>query len=136
MYSVDRADIDFNFFSVGVPTLSTVGGHDGYKPHGTKPRCDRTGWTDWMSSKTPTTSDPNDKETLTSLRLKITKPFCDFGQQKSIECRKVGTNEKVPYTGEDVTCSLKHGLLCTATDKPCSDYQVRFYCDCGECSDL
>lgn len=37
-------------------------------------------------------------------------------------------------SGEMVSCTINNGLECLNDNNypvPCSDYQVRYYCDCG-----
>ena len=48
-----------------------------------------------------------------------------------IECRTVGDHKTPKETGHNVECSLENGLICSEIEKPCPDFEIRVYCECG-----
>ncbi|XP_052820011.1 otogelin-like protein [Mya arenaria] len=58
--------------------------------------------------------------------------FCPEGRIKGIEC--VTVDGKASYSnGEVLSCSINNGLECLNDNNfpvPCSDYKIRYYCDC------
>ncbi|XP_052092501.1 mucin-5AC-like [Mytilus californianus] len=94
--------------------------------------CDH-GWTQEMNVDTPDSSNNGDYETIPKLRKKYA--FCDAGNIIAARCYKAGTNITHDHTGEVVTCN-KTGVFCNNWDQmnqstgKCSDYSVRFYCNC------
>ena len=58
--------------------------------------------------------------------------FCPYGKVSSIEC--VTSDGIASYsTGEIIECSLERGLVCLNADNdpiPCSDYKIRYMCEC------
>ncbi|VDI65021.1 Hypothetical predicted protein [Mytilus galloprovincialis] len=86
-----------------------------------------------MNVDTPDSSNNGDYETIPKLRTKYA--FCDAGNIIAARCYKAGTNITHDHTGEVVTCN-KTGVYCNNWDQinqstgKCSDYSVRFYCNC------
>ena len=59
--------------------------------------------------------------------------FCGGGKLTRIECSTVAGIPDI-YTGELLTCSVDRGLDCLIIDNiplPCSDYKVRYSCNCS-----
>ena len=85
-------------------------------------------WTDWINKDTPTTGD-GDHEMLSPAELKA---FCSDGKIKTIEC--VTTSGIASYsTGEIALCTIEGGSVCLTADNapiPCSDYKIRYFCEC------
>ena len=58
--------------------------------------------------------------------------FCPGGRITEVECSTVN-NIPSEATGETVDCNVYSGLTCLFVENapiPCSDYKVRFFCDC------
>lgn len=50
-------------------------------------------------------------------------------------CRTVGTEIQAHVYSPQVTCDLDRGLVCVnalAPEGQCVDFEISFYCDCGE----
>ncbi|XP_070397542.1 SCO-spondin-like [Dermacentor albipictus] len=95
------------------------------------PEC-RQGWSSWINSHP--VDNLGDHETLQSV---VEAGLLDCPRPSSIECREAGT--QVPWNQLGmigVRCDLSSGLLCRSSSQPkgrsCVDFEVRFYCDCGE----
>ena len=60
------------------------------------------------------------------------KAFCSDGKIKTIEC--VTTSGIASYsTGEIALCTIEGGSVCLTADNapiPCSDYKIRYFCEC------
>ena len=87
------------------------------------------GWSQWMNTDSPNTGD-GDMETLTDQQK---QQLCLGGQLVEIDCQTV---DGIPIysSGEIATCELSSGMICNNADNfpiPCSDYQVRYRCECG-----
>ncbi|XP_075729139.1 uncharacterized protein LOC119164825 isoform X2 [Rhipicephalus microplus] len=95
------------------------------------PEC-RQGWSSWINSHT--LDNLGDQESLQSV---IESGLLDCPKPTSIECRETGTRVPWNLLGMiGVRCDLSSGLLCRSSAQPkgrsCVDFEVRFYCDCGE----
>ena len=86
-------------------------------------------WSDWINKDSPTVGD-GDREMLSPAELKA---FCGNGKIKTIEC--VTTTGIASYsTGEIAMCSIEGGSVCLNADNapfPCSDYKIRYFCECA-----
>lgn len=86
------------------------------------------GWTDWFNTRIPDAR--GDYETIQSSR--IFHSFCSNDMINAIECRQVGKKTGLLQNG--VICDLDIGLKCNSeymfNNEVCSDYEVRFFCDC------
>ena len=103
-------------------TLSTTQGP-------TPPPCIGTRWTKWFNRDTPSTGD-GDHESMTPTEMAM---FCAGGRISRIECATVSG---IPdySSGEIVSCSVNNGFECLNANNfpvPCSDYKVRYFCDCN-----
>ena len=70
-----------------------------------------------------------DYEALSSSEL---ADFCIGGKVTAIECVTVDGIQSYS-SGERVTCDANDGLSCRNSDNfpvPCSDYKVRYFCQC------
>ncbi|KAL8604894.1 hypothetical protein ACOMHN_028522 [Nucella lapillus] len=91
------------------------------------------GWSAWINRDHPDIGD-GDMEKITDSELAA---FCSGGGQLvKIECSK---KDGTPYysSGEVVTCDLRQGSVCKNVDNfpiPCSDFMVRYMCDCSHAS--
>ncbi|KAK3611484.1 hypothetical protein CHS0354_039096 [Potamilus streckersoni] len=124
------------------PTLpTTMQHHDMNTPTTRRPKeitslapaiCVASKWSDWINRDTPNSGD-GDVEVMST---KEKNAFCPGGKIASIEC--VTTDEIPLYSsGETATCDIQTGFLCSNNDNapmPCSDYKVRYYCDCSAAS--
>ena len=94
--------------------------------------CSKSFWTPWINKDIPSTGD-GDHEMLTDGEKAA---LCFGGKMSDIQCY---TADGIPSysSGEIVTCDLSGGLVCNNNDNapiPCSDYQVRYFCQCaGKC---
>ncbi|XP_019625453.1 PREDICTED: mucin-5AC-like isoform X5 [Branchiostoma belcheri] len=92
-------------------------------------------WTQWMSVHTPSPNTEGDSETIQELRPYYR--FCDEGMIVDVQCRVTGSGIPADLTGQTVTCDAAVGLTCLNADQTgpfhlCDDYEVRFFCACGE----
>lgn len=110
------------------PTLSgqghTTQGH-GKVP----PLCIQSHWSKWINRDSPSVG-AGDIEAMTSQEMSV---FCAAGRISKIECI---TDTGIPSysTGEIISCTINNGLECLNDNNfpvPCSDYKVRYFCDCG-----
>ena len=86
-------------------------------------------WSNWINKDTPSTGD-GDREMLTPSEL---KQFCGSGKIKAIECETT-TGIASYSTGEIAMCTIEGGSVCLNADNdpmPCSDYKIRYFCECG-----
>ncbi|KAL3831915.1 hypothetical protein ACJMK2_023609 [Sinanodonta woodiana] len=94
--------------------------------------CAASKWSDWINRDTPDSGD-GDVEAMSAQEKNV---FCPGGKVTSIEC--VTTDEIPLYSsGETATCNIQTGFLCNNNDNapmPCSDYKVRYFCDCSAAS--
>ncbi|XP_067648949.1 mucin-5AC-like [Haliotis asinina] len=109
----------------GQPTASPSGVQGG-TPTASVQIC-REGWTGWINSDKPTTGH-GDAETVNGIAgypktcMKVL----------SAECRVAETKADYRSTGQHVNCDSS-GLECiNGEGQQCADYEVRFYCYCGE----
>lgn len=92
--------------------------------------CTESGWSDWYSMTAPEDQRGNDFEILLAHG-----DHCPVENMVDVECRTV--RDKTPWneTDETLLCSADTGLRCLRDDqdyrRPCSDYEMRVYCDCG-----
>ena len=89
-----------------------------------------TGWSSWINQDTPS-SGTGDVEQMTPDQL---TQLCPGGTITNIECQTVDGIEYFS-SGEIVTCTVDQGFSCNNDDNfpiPCSDYQIRYECTCGE----
>ena len=59
--------------------------------------------------------------------------FCANGKIKAIECETT-TGIASYSTGEIAMCTIEGGSVCLNADNtpmPCSDYKIRYYCECN-----
>ena len=89
-----------------------------------------TRWSRWFNRDNPFTGD-GDHEAMTPTEMSI---FCAGGRLSRIECE---TESGIQHysSGEIVSCSINHGFECLNANNapiPCSDYKVRYYCDCND----
>ncbi|KAK7483904.1 hypothetical protein BaRGS_00024788, partial [Batillaria attramentaria] len=90
-------------------------------------RCSKSTWTPWVNRDLPETGG-GDYEKLTKDELSAQ---CIGGVITNIECYSGDT--PAVAMGEVVACSVDEGLVCNNDDNtpvPCSDYKVRYFCDC------
>ena len=108
--------------------LTKPNGNDQYKTTTNAPTPCQDRWTDWINKDSPTVGD-GDREMLSPAELKA---FCGNGKIKTIEC--VTTTGIASYsTGEIAMCSIEGGSVCLNADNnplPCSDYKIRYFCEC------
>lgn len=102
-------------------------GHGG-QPTAAPVTCDKR-WSQWFNRDKPASGDV-EHETMTSAEK---KQFCPGGNVTKIECM---TTDGIPFesAGEIASCHVVSGLTCNNGDNfpiPCSDYQVRYWCDCA-----
>ncbi|XP_071530009.1 uncharacterized protein [Panulirus ornatus] len=99
-------------------------------PHEVSFECGK--WSSWVSESTPSLG--NERELISQLRNKYSK-LCRRPQR--IECRVKGSHMTPGEAGQVVTCDRKRGLEClrSRNTQDCKDYEVRFYCECGEETD-
>ena len=86
-------------------------------------------WSNWINKDTPTTGD-GDREMLTASEL---QQFCGSGKIKAIECETT-TGIASYSTGEIAMCTIEGGSVCLNADNypmPCSDYKIRYLCECN-----
>ncbi|WAR09835.1 CRAM-like protein [Mya arenaria] len=122
----------------GSPT-SKPGGNDGGTPTGHPPgmstnlptahppsKCVEK-WSQWINrDKQP---DGREHEYMNSTEK---NSFCVGGRVSGIECKTID-NIASYSSGEILECSMENGLICedaVNAPMPCSDYQVRYYCEC------
>jgi hypothetical protein len=89
-----------------------------------------TGWSAWINNHHPDTGD-GDYELMTSSELAA---FCPGGTITHVDCMTVDNIEYFS-SGEILTCDANNGLVCNNGDNfpvPCSDYKIRYQCQCGE----
>lgn len=90
----------------------------------------KTGWTSWMNSNYPTFKNSGDFENHKTLRKQ--HEYCQADKIVSIECQPVN-GYMTKATMKDITCDVQKGLICyNQGEKLCLDFEVRFYCECGE----
>ncbi|XP_077495549.1 uncharacterized protein LOC144106577 isoform X2 [Amblyomma americanum] len=99
------------------------------------PEC-RQGWSSWVNSHP--LYELGDHESLQSVR---DAGLLECPTPTSIECREAGTQVPWDQLGlVGVRCDLSSGLVCRSRNQPkgrgCVDFEVRFYCDCGEATVL
>ncbi|XP_077527874.1 hemocytin-like isoform X2 [Haemaphysalis longicornis] len=92
--------------------------------------CAKSGWSEWYSMSNPQFQRGNDFEILLAHADR-----CPLDNMVRVECRTV--NSHVPWneTGEALLCSAETGLRCLKEDQddgPCSDYEMRVYCQCAQ----
>ncbi|KAK3108253.1 hypothetical protein FSP39_004202 [Pinctada imbricata] len=106
-------------------------GNDNYSPSPTpSPRACKTEWSQWIDKDIPDT-DGMEHEYWT---YKEKQAFCPGGNVTKIEC--VTSDGDVPSysSGEILNCYVDSGLVCNNADNfpvPCSNYKVRYYCQCS-----
>ncbi|WAR14240.1 HMCT-like protein [Mya arenaria] len=87
-----------------------------------------TRWSRWINRDQPD-SGRGDIEKMNAHELNV---FCPEGRIKGIEC--VTVDGIVSYSsGDMLSCSINNGLECLNDNNfpvPCSDYKIRYYCDC------
>ncbi|XP_048245056.1 mucin-19-like isoform X7 [Haliotis rufescens] len=89
--------------------------------------CVTSTWSAWVNTNRAT---DGQHEFMTEQQL---TEFCPSGKVDKVECETV---DKIPSysTGEIVQCTVEKGLVCKDGDNapiPCSDYRVRYHCDCS-----
>jgi hypothetical protein len=97
-------------------------------PH--PPVCNKTGWTQWMSSQVPSTTNLGDIESYGNLRYAY--QFCKKSQVTNIQCKEQG-KKLGEHSGQATTCTIADAFACyNAKQKnpPCRNYEVRFFCQC------
>ena len=90
--------------------------------------CSKSFWTPWINKDIPSTGD-GDRELLTDSEKAA---LCVGGKVSDIQCYTVDGTPSYS-SGEVVSCDLNGGLVCNNDDNmpiPCSDYQVRYFCQC------
>ncbi|XP_067650638.1 mucin-5AC-like [Haliotis asinina] len=112
-----------------VPTASPSAGLSGQPTASpTVTSCSQSHYSNWVNRDLPESGN-GDHEAMTPDEL---SSFCKGGQVTKIECY---TDDIPSYSsGELVTCDMKSGLTCNNADNapvPCSDYKVRYFCDCS-----
>ena len=90
--------------------------------------CIGTRWSKWINRDKPSIGD-GDHESLTPAEMSV---FCAGGRISRIECV---TESGIPdySSGEITSCSVNNGFECLNVNNfpvPCSDYKVRYFCDC------
>lgn len=86
-----------------------------------------------MNTDNPNDGGNGDYETIPNLRKKYA--FCAEENIITARCYKAGTNITHDHTGETVSCD-RTGLKCNNWEQlnqssgKCSDYSIRFYCNC------
>ena len=86
-------------------------------------------WSLWINKDSPNTGDGNDYEMMLAMDK---AKFCPGGRITEVECSTVN-NTPSELTGETVDCNVYSGLTCLFVENapiPCSDYKVRYFCDC------
>ena len=86
-------------------------------------------WSNWINKDSPSTGD-GDREMLSPSEL---QQFCTNGKIKAIECETT-TGIASYSTGEIAMCTIEGGSVCLNADNtpiPCSDYKIRYYCECN-----
>ncbi|CAH1788460.1 unnamed protein product, partial [Owenia fusiformis] len=106
-------------------------------PTGTTPRvpeCERTGWTEWIDTDSPTTG-AGDIESVTDI-INTVDGMCPQDMVSAIQCRDANTKDGVGLTDDsEVICTIQDGLVCLSSkqaDGQCENYEVRFFCKCTE----
>ncbi|KAJ8313527.1 hypothetical protein KUTeg_008088 [Tegillarca granosa] len=90
-------------------------------------------WSSWINKDNPNVGD-GEREFMTDTEK---AKFCGSGRITKIECITADGGD-IPYysSGEiGTTCDVGTGLTCLNANNfpmPCSDYKVRYYCDCPE----
>ena len=92
------------------------------------PKCQRSQWSLWINHHHPEESD-DEEEKLNPDEKQI---FCNGGIISNVECREVDTQIAANESISVATCSKDDGLKCIAAENlfGCSDFEVRFYCQC------
>ncbi|XP_055959260.1 hemocytin [Patella vulgata] len=91
------------------------------------------GWSHYVNTHTPTSAlsqmEGGEHEKMTPEEL---NKFCFGGKVTKIECTTID-NVSFESKGDILTCTLDGGLECENADNfpaPCSDYRVRYFCEC------
>ena len=96
--------------------------------------CTEPGWTNWMNSHIPSSSDRDDIEFLPNLIKEYA--FCREDQIAYIQCRQVSNEVSYDQGVDNFTiCNTKAGFACYSSlqgDRNCEDYEVRVYCQCAD----
>ena len=91
--------------------------------------CTKSHWTPWINKDTPEVGN-GDFEKITPEEIKT---LCPGGMISQIQCFTID-GIKSESTGEVMDCSLQKGSSCSNLDNypaPCSDFKVRYFCDCS-----
>ncbi|WAR09825.1 MFGM-like protein [Mya arenaria] len=87
-------------------------------------------WSSWINTDTPDSGD-GDRESWTAAQ---TAAFCPYGKISRIECRTI--DDIASYSsGEIMQCTIEGGAVCLNNNNfpvPCSDYKIRYYCECTD----
>ncbi|WAR14234.1 MUC5A-like protein [Mya arenaria] len=115
--------------NLGVTVSGSTTSLQGQVTTGASVQCS-SNWSSWINTDTPDSGD-GDRESWTAAQKAA---FCPYGKISRIECRTI--DDIASYSsGEIMQCTIEGGAVCLNNDNfpvPCSDYKIRFYCECTD----
>ncbi|WAQ93441.1 EDIL3-like protein [Mya arenaria] len=115
--------------NLGVTVSGSTTSLQGQVTTGASVQCS-SNWSSWINTDTPDSGD-GDRESWTAAQKAA---FCPYGKISRIECRTI--DDIASYSsGEIMQCTIEGGAVCLNNDNfpvPCSDYKIRYYCECTD----